>query len=354
MDIREARPADNAKLQELQADCSQGTDLIVSVVNTPDFFARAKAYESCKVFVACEGVRIIGSAACVIRNGVVSGETRRVGYWFQAFVAPDHRRKGVASRLHQYREDYATQQGAVLFYTLIMEDNTPAIRYIEDRGFRLHRTLVMPGLRVYKEMDMPAGAKIRLARSEDLVTVAELLNETWQGFELYEPTSAKGLAKFISRTPGYGLENLLVLEDGGEILACLGYWDWSQIMRLTVIALSSKMRTMGLLLRIASIFKPVLRSIKPIKPGDTMKQVMLTCIGFKDPAYLSVLLRHVNNQAFQRGIEQIFCICERNHVMLKSLKGFLRIDTAVNLYVKTPQEKGLIADKPVFVDGIDM
>jgi hypothetical protein len=40
--------------------------------------------------------------------------------------------------------------------------------------------------------------------------------------------------------------------------------------------------------------------------------------------------------------------------MLKSLKGFIQIDTAMNLYVKNLQQENLIADKPVFIDGVDM
>jgi hypothetical protein len=39
MDIREARPEDNEALQALQLRCPQGQKLIVSAVNTPDFFA---------------------------------------------------------------------------------------------------------------------------------------------------------------------------------------------------------------------------------------------------------------------------------------------------------------------------
>jgi len=91
MDIHEAKPDDNAALQALQAKCPQGRKLIVSAVNTPDFFARAKAYESSKVFVARNGNRLICSAACAIRKAVVNGDTRRIGYAFQGFTAPDYR-----------------------------------------------------------------------------------------------------------------------------------------------------------------------------------------------------------------------------------------------------------------------
>ena len=348
MNIREALPEDNDELQELQAKCPQGTTLVASNVNTPDFFARAKAYESYKIFVACEGGRIIGSAACVLRNAIVNGKISRVGYVFQAFVSPDARRKGVASRLLQQREDYLSQQGAVLIYTLIIEGNLPSMQYVERRGFNLHRTLVMPALVVRKEMNVPSMGRIRPVISGDLATVAELLNETWQGFEFYEPTSAEALTQFINRTPAYSSDSLLVLEDQGEILACLGFWDWSQIMRITVKALSLKMRMIGFLLTTTRILPEFL------KPGDIMKQIMLTPIGFKDPSHLAVLVRYVNNQALLSGIQQIFCICERDHMLLRSMKGFIRVNTAMHLYVMLLQQNISLSDTKVFIDGIDM
>ena len=348
MYIREATADDNQELQELQARCPQGTRLIVSTVNTPDFFARVKAYESYKVYVACSGDRIVGSAACALRNGVVNDELVRVGYLFQAFVSPEDRRKGIASQLLRHRIDDLTQQGAVFAYMLIMEANIPSMRYVESHGFKLHRTLVMPALPLSKERETAPKGKVRAITPEDLGSVAELLNTTWQGYELYEPASADSLARFIRRLPAYSFDNILVLEDRGEILACLGFWDWSQIMRITVEALSFKMRVMGVLLVTVRILPHF------VKPGDTLKQMMLTPIGFKDPMSLGNLLRVLNNQARQRGIEQLFFICERNHPLLNSLKGFIRINTGMNLYLKPLQPNRTINDKPVFVDGIDI
>jgi len=58
--------------------------------------------------------------------------------------------------------------------------------------------------------------------------------------------------------------------------------------------------------------------------------------------------------ALARGIEQIFCLCERDHVLLSSMKGFMYIDNAVHLYIKPLQENILIGDNPVFVSGIDL
>jgi GNAT superfamily N-acetyltransferase len=349
--IREATQEDNQELQKLQAACPQGTSLIVSTVNTPDFFARAKAYESSKVFVARDDHRIIGSAACAIREGLVGGENKPFGYGFQIFVSSDYRRKGVARQFHQHVERYLAQRGAVLFYCLIMEENTPSMRLVEHEGFKRYRTLVMPGLPVYREMGVESNAEVRTIDVEDLVAVARVLNQTWEGFQLYKPISADELSQFLTRTPGHGFKNLFVLEYKGEISACVGFWDWSQITRVTVEALSRKMRIIGCALGIAGIFRPVPRSLKP---GQTLKQMVLTPIGFRDPKHFGSLVRHVNNKALDMGIEQIFCICQQGHPLLNALKGFIRIDTTMHLYAKSLTENISVGDAPVFIDGIDL
>jgi L-amino acid N-acyltransferase YncA len=348
MYIREATPNDNEELQRLQAQCPQGTALIVSTVNTPDFFARAKAYESYKVYVVCEDDKIIASHACALRNALVNGELSRVGYSFQTFVHPNQRKKNLAKRLLQHMDDHLIKNGAVLVYGLIMEKNLPSIKLVESLGFRLQRRLVMPGLPVRKEIVLQPKEKIRAARSEDLKNVAELLNQTWKNHELYEPASAESLSRFISRTPGFSMENVVLFEDKGEILACLGFWDWSRVMKLTLKALNLKFKIIGRLLFIMRVMPRVL------KPGDELNQLMLTLIGYKEPSHLTSLIRYVNNYAFKNGIKQIFCICERNHTMLDSLKGFIRISTDMNLYIKPLKGDVMIGKDPVFIDGIDM
>jgi GNAT superfamily N-acetyltransferase len=348
MYMREALPEDNYDLQQLQAQCPQGGSLIVSTVNTPDFFARVKAYDSFKVYVACEENRIIGSGACAIRDAVVNGKTRVVGYEFQYFTSTDHRRRNIARRLRQRIEQHLLQCGAQLSYALIMKDNLPSIRLFEGEGFRLHRTLLMPAIAVRKEMNVPSAGMIRPARFQDLAKIAALLNMTWQGRELYEPSSAETLEQFIFRTPAFDYDDLLVLENHGEILACLGGWDWSEVMRVTVKSLSRKLRMIGWMLTTTRILG------RFPKPGDTMKQMMLIFVGFREPVCLSALIRHLNNHALRNGIEQIFCICERDDVMLKSMKGFIRVDTAMHLYTKPLAQNVSMAGMPVFVNGIDL
>ncbi|MBI2953201.1 MAG: GNAT family N-acetyltransferase [Chloroflexi bacterium] len=350
MHVRGATPVDNDGLIDLQARCPQGTDLVVSNVNTPDFFARARAYDDYKVLVATEDNRIVGSTAYAIRDANIDGRVACVGYGFQTFISPDHRRRGVASQLFQSCEDYLARRGVELDYGLIIGGNTPSIRYFGDRGFRLHRTLIMPMLGVYKPMVRGSQGKVRKAEPRDLAAIAQLTNETWEGYDFYEPISAETLASAIDRRPAFSIDDLFVLEVGGEIAACLGLWDWSKTAQITIRAVSLKLRMIGLLVDLVRHFRPM-----PVVPrlGAAIKQSGLTPIAFRDPTHFAVLLRHVNDEALSRGIQYMFCACERGNPMLQGMKDFVRVDTALHLYVRPL--KGILptGTRPVFIDMID-
>jgi Acetyltransferase (GNAT) family len=265
-----------------------------------------------------------------------------VGYEFQYFTSPDRRGKDVARQLHRHIEDYLMSHGVALSYLLIIEDNLPAMRLFEGQGFKRHRTLVMRGLAIYKEMKIGSHGKVRPMISEDLPAVSELINKTWRGYDLYGATSAEALAQFINRTPRYSLDNLVILEDEREILGCLGFWDWNQVMRITVKARNLKMQITGLLVDIVRKFRPMPRVPRP---NESLNQWCLTPIAFKNLQCFAPLLNYVNNKAFLRGIEQIFFVCERHHALLESLKGFIRVDTLMHIYVKAIQQGALIENK---------
>jgi GNAT superfamily N-acetyltransferase len=349
--IREATEADNYNLIALQEKCPQGTTIVVLSVNTPDFFGRVKVYRDYKVFVACKDDRIIASAACALRDARIDSNIEKIAYEFQLFVDPGYRGRRIAGQLHEVREEYIRKQGATLSYGIIMEGNIPSIRHTERQGFQRYRTLVMPCISVFREMEVRADGEVRTILPGDLPAVAALINDTWRDYEFYEPLTAEDLDARIARVPGYSYDNLFVLEKGGELLACLGFWEWSSVMKVTVQALSRKMRVMNLVLDTVGLFRPV---PVPPKPGSLLKQVVLTPLGFRETKHIAALLRHLNNRALKGGIEQIFLICERGHPVLDGLKGFTHIDTDMHLYVKPLKEGLILSGRPVFIDGLDL
>ena len=351
MYLREATKDDNAELIALQARCPQGKTIVVSVINTPDFFARAKVYEDFKVFVVCEDNRIIASAACGVRKAIIDNKAAKVGHEFQAFVDPEYRGRRIAGQLTQAREEYLRKRGAILSYGLIMEGNKPSMQHIERQGFARHRTLVMPSIAVFKEMAIAHKGNIRHMVPEDVPEVVSLVNDTWKEYEFYEPMTAEEFNRLIERTPEYSNENVFLLEEDGKIMACLGFWDWSKISQVTVQKLSLKMHVISFVINAARIFRPL---PAPPRPGDLLKQIVLTPIGFKDIQYIKTLLRYINNRAYVGGIENIFFICERSHPLLSSLKGLVHIDTGLHLYIKPLAENISLSGKPVFINGLDL
>ena len=350
IDIRQAEKADDAQLTALQARCPQGTSIVMKIVNVPTFFSRARIYENSRVYVACEGDRIVGSGACAIRNAIVGDAIAPVGYVFEAFVAPESRRKGVAGQLLKRREDHLRREGAALAYTLIMEGNIPSMRYIERQAYKRRRTFVIAGLHVFREMTVPDHDKIRPAVRNDLEAIGDLLNQTWRNHSLYEPVSAASLNAVFARTPGFSLNNLVVREEAGEIVACVGCWDWANVMEITVLALSARMRFVSLLINAARLFRTMPDSIKP---GTRLSQIMLTPIGFRDASCLGALVRHVNNVAARKHADIIYCVSEPGHALLKNLSGFFRVYTDIHLYIK-PLREGVRLHDPIYINGMDL
>ncbi len=351
MDIRQATSNDNETLQHLMAQCPQGSSLIITLVNTPNFFARAQAYETYRVFVAQDGAAIMGSAACAVRQVQLNGASARVGYEFQYFTAPAYRRQGVAACLHQHIEAYLREQQAEWSSLLIVPGNVASTRLFEGQGFYLHRNLMAAVILVYQQVRLTGGGQIRAATPDDLPAVARLMNETWADHAFYAPATADSLRQFIARVPAYSLDNLLLLEEQGELLACAGVWDMSQVIQVTVNALNSTLSFTGWLLDLARLIRPM-----PHIPhaGEQFKQWALTPLAFKQPAHLNVLLREINNRACRSGIGQIVvAMGERNQPLWSGLGGLISIRSAVNLHVKPLKPSLKMDDRPVFVDMVD-
>ena len=342
--------ADGAALSRLQARCPQGTSIIVRIVNIPDFFSRVRLYERSKVFVAIDNDQIVGSAACALRDGIVDGEVARVGYLFQLFVAPEARRSGLAGLLCRRREEYLEEHGAVLAYTLIMEGNKPSIRYIEGQGYEQRRRLRVSGLYVHEKTDVDTEANIRSASLADLDEIAELLNTTWAGHELRRPASADSLAAVIGRIPGYEFDNLLLAERDGTITACVGYWQWDKFMEITVESLSARMKLDALRMKAERLFHPMPDSLKP---GQRVRQMMLTPVGFTDTSDLGALVRTISNVGVDVHADVMYAISESDSPLVDALSDYIHADSDVHLYVK-PFSRDIRADRPIIVPGTDL
>jgi GNAT superfamily N-acetyltransferase len=345
--IRFAVPEDGPALQALQARSPEGEELVLDMVNEPDFFGRVRSFEEPRVWVACSGDRIVGSAAAAIRTMRVGGVMRKVAYTLQIFVDPDARRLGVASGLIRERERYLREVGVVLVYGLVFDGNNPSARMLLKTGYVPGRRVVLAALPVFRRMRRWSRALVRPCRDADLPAASALLDATWREHELWEPLSVDSLRR-LGAAPGYLDGTPLLLEDRGGLRACAAVLDRNQVTRVTVRSLSPRLRAMKTVLDLA---RRVVPAPRVPGPGEAVRQWMVTRVGATDPGSLRELLRVINNMAFERGIHQIFVAFEAGDPLLASFRGLPRVLLGGMLYVK-PLEPGVaLGAGRVFVDG---
>lgn len=351
LEIREAGPEDNAALIELQARCPQGTAIRLNSVNTPDFFARASGYPDFKVFNAYYGGELVGSGAGAIQPVRVDGIEAKSGYEFQYFIDPAHRHQGIARRLRLSIEDYFRSKDVAFAYAFIVDKNLPSMSLFARQGFRLFKKLKMQVILPYRKMEIPAGAMLRAATPQDYPEIARLLNQTWEKYNLYRPTTGQELGELLGRLPGYQHEDLLVREEGGEIIACLGSWDWQKITQVKIISYDLSLRLIGTALNVARLVRPM-PSLP--KPGSPLKQWSLIPLGFESVEALTPLLYAVNNRALAANLEQVVNICDPACPVGLAMKGLFKADATMQMYVKPLKEGFSLADRPTFVSSLDI
>jgi RimJ/RimL family protein N-acetyltransferase len=135
VDIRKATVDDNEDLIEIQQKCPQGTDMVINIDRSPDFFARISPYENAICFVAEVEGNIAGAAQCAFRELNFGGEQVKAVYEMGYIVDPTYRRRGIASQLHEAIEEYSRGQDTDIAHLNIVESNTPSMRLFEKHGF---------------------------------------------------------------------------------------------------------------------------------------------------------------------------------------------------------------------------
>jgi GNAT superfamily N-acetyltransferase len=83
-------------------------------------------------FLAYDGEQAVGVVAGIQEQSAPAQERHVVSFW----VAPSHRRRGIAGLLLHAVVDWARQDGAHLVTLWVVDDNEPATRLYQRHGFR--------------------------------------------------------------------------------------------------------------------------------------------------------------------------------------------------------------------------
>jgi len=298
--IRDAVETDDAVLIELQKRCPMGSSLILQLDSFPSFFNRSKHQTENHVVVAMEDGSIVGSGSCAIMEKRVNEKILRTAYNYNLMVDPSYRRKGIAALLSDRREEIAVDRNCDLVFCQITEGNIPSTRLQEKRGFMHVKDSTSYLVMVFKHQKLSTNAEIRSAEKEDLPRIVDLINNTHSEYDLYKPLKIDEFSELLEKRAYYDLCNIIVYETEGKVEACLGYWDYNKVIKMTVIQLSRRNQFMDYLLAFLGIFTKMPRIPNS---GQLMTQYFLQDIGFTKPEYLTELARHLNNMALENNIQ---------------------------------------------------
>lgn len=351
--IREATDADNEALIELQANCPQGTNLILKVDSSPDYFARSKSFKDWNVLVAVDNGRIVGSAAYAVDDVLVEKKPVKAAYEYGFMVDPKERRKGIAATLQEHIQSYAKKKDVDLLTLSIIEDNLPSMNLFTKMGFKKVKDCATFSLMVHRKLKLTRGANIRRAEKSDLEKIVALINEMYEDYDFFHPLRTSDLVDFSRRTPGFSLDNVFVFEDSHGIKACLGYWDCVKVRKYIVQRFSSSMKAQMIMLKIASLFAKMPRILGA---GEPLLSYNLTTLAFKDPAGITDLVSYVNNIAFKNKIHLLQVPADMESPAAEVLSKFRHARVVTQVFVKSLSGKTFprLGEARLYVDATEI
>jgi ribosomal protein S18 acetylase RimI-like enzyme len=352
--IREAAERDNDALNELQKKCPMGTSLVLGVDSSPDYFARSRPFKDWHVFVAAENNTIIGSAAFAIRDTYVEGRKIKTAYEYGFIVDPLHRRKGIAEKLQRHIEHIVLDNGVDLLHLDIIEDNIPSISLFSKMGFEKVKDCMTISLMPYKRQRITAEGNIRSMKEADVNDVTDLINEMYRGYDFYAPFQPKDFVEYLRRIPHFDFHNILVLENNGELEACLGIWEYDKVRKYIVEKLNWRLGLQTHLIRLIGLFT---RMPYIPKPGEPLLSYNLATVAYKRPESMRELLKKTVNIALGNEINFIHVTIDPSCPMATVLSQF-RFQTRMKLHVLikplTQQRFPHSRERKIYIDVAEM
>lgn len=330
IEIRDAVESDDAALVELQKRCPMGRSLILQLDSSPSFFNRSRHQIKNHVVVAEEEGDIIGSASCAIIKKRVNEKILTTAYNYNLMVDSRYRRRGIAALLTERRAEIAQEEDCDLIFCQITEGNIPSIKLQEKTGFVHVKDSTSYVLMVYKPQKLSINARIRHAETTDIPRIVDLINNTHREYDLYYPYKIDEFNNLVEKRAFYDLHNILVFEKEGEVEACLGYWDYNKVTRMTVLQLSRKNQILGLVLGFLGIFTKMPRIPKS---GHPMKQYFIQDVGFTEPEYLTELVKYLNNMALESDIQYLTMLGAEDPIS-EVLSKFMNTTSTEHIYAK--------------------
>ena len=324
-----------------------GSDLLLQLDGSPDFFNRSRGYQDWTILVVEENNQIIGSAGFAVQEKTIDGSIFLSIYEYGFNVDPAQRRRGIATYLQDRIEKYAQDLGADFLYLNVTEDNVAGHKFFTSYGFKTVRQCSALMLMAYKKHETD-HYKIRSMKEGDIPVVVSLLNEYNRDMDFYTPFTDESFLEHFNNLPFYSMKDIYLYEHD-TVKAVAGYWDYTKVMQFTLQGYNTRFKIMAGVANVLGMFTSM---PKVPKVGEPMTHWYLTPFAYRDPEAGNQLIKHILNMAYQNGIDMIGFPVDKETRGYSDLKKFRSNEGRFTFYVKPFRDLPEI--KQIYVDPIDV
>jgi N-acetylglutamate synthase-like GNAT family acetyltransferase len=330
--------------------CPQGTSLVLQFDRSPDFFLRSRVYDNYKVYVAAEEEgKIVGTVGATLKEFNISGEVVKGVYIYDLRVHPTFRGRSIGSKLVQ--QIIAEENEADFAYGIIMEENYPSIALFKRLGFQSIHDLMLLNIPLYKRQEQ-ISSKVREMTADDVPSVVDLINDHCRNHDFFVPLSVDNFLNRTRQLTDYGFKSIQIVEVENQIVACAGLWDYSKILRTSVLRVTARLKMLTYILRFANLFTS---TMKLPSVGEPFKLMYVTDFAFTAEANsVRELIKHCLNLSYNCGCNFLVFPLDPLNTAIPLITKYRPIRISYHIYAKNLKGKALSTQRMIYVDATDL
>lgn len=336
-EVRLGGPADDAALRRLASVSAMSSAVAYTLLREPDFFAlsRLQGTDPHVGIIDGDGGDLVAMGTALRARRYLGGVPVNLAYMADLKVHPDHRSRGLATRLIEFAADGMRREGLCGFGVVLGGNAAMApilagtkLRCPHVATIRKHSTFLV------RAPSMPSGVVVRSAREDDLEDLAALWQRLQAPRDLATFFDAASLRDHLAMTPGLTLADVLVAERAGRLVGFGAPWDGRPVRQVRLERLSPALR----LLR--RVWNPIAGATgRPglTADGEVIRYASLLHACAEEAADLRALL--VEGHRRLRGTPLLYLdvSLDPRDPLADALKGFVRTAVDFDLVLVVPE-----------------
>lgn len=335
-----AQASDEPALRRLMTEIPLGERLQVTFRREPDFFLASRVqgrFVQVGVARRMDSREIIGCATRTIRPGFLNGEVKPVGYIGDLRLKPPYRGTTTLARGYQHFHQLHQDGRALLYMTVIFEDNQVALSTIATGR---------AGLPTYHPIGRLLSPAICLVRRKPS---SEVSVDIVQGNQSLLPQIVECLNRHGSRrqfAPYYTVEDFLA-PDGwlhqmrvenlyaavkqNQVIGVIGKWDQRSYKQTVVEGYAGRLRALQPFLRFGAAL-----GLSPALPGVGSSidacYASFIAVDHDDLVVGRALLRRLYNDAVCQGYDYLLIGLHERDPLVGILEGYRQVPFTARLF----------------------